>query len=448
MAIAALHRVHPAHLSRYDLGTGRAHVVRLQQDAWRPLITFDRRYTVCNAYNLALMAEVAYLGGEDGQALHRLFSTWYRDPDREAAQRTLSADPILARLRRRDAYHPRDLAFFYDQQTDTEGFGAVCRDHLLIAFRGTELTAELDLDKLRSMDRDVSTDLNVLFRRFGPDGLLVHEGFLLAFQSIQDQLFRFVDQYGGSRPRIILTGHSLGGAMATLAAAFLRTRVTPHVVLVTYGAPRVGNHAFAHYYTYEQPITVHRHVMHQDVVPQLPPGLGPPTHRSQRQGLRAALYTHHGWPIRLEHPPDSAPSSVHGITDHFMASYLEALTAMKKDALARHQRPDQAPRLRTRRDVERERTRRLIEEHQLQLQARRHDDALQRLPKDHEHYHEREAHRRAASELRVQARAKAAERAGLEQELTRYRWAGPSGYPPLVGSSYRRVLEDEWARHQ
>ncbi|PHH65070.1 hypothetical protein CDD81_3468 [Ophiocordyceps australis] len=47
-------------------------------------------------------------------------------------------------------------------------------------------------------------------------------------------------------PRIVLTGHSYGGAIATIAAAHLRAQ--GHVVdLFTYGSPRVGNRAFAQF---------------------------------------------------------------------------------------------------------------------------------------------------------------------------------------------------------
>ncbi len=46
------------------------------------------------------------------------------------------------------------------------------------------------------------------------------------------------------------TGHSLGGALATLAAHQMRTAALKHgfdrdLACYTFGAPRVGNHAFA-----------------------------------------------------------------------------------------------------------------------------------------------------------------------------------------------------------
>ena len=44
---------------------------------------------------------------------------------------------------------------------------------------------------------------------------------------------------------VALAGHSLGGALATLAAYDLATELgLPHVQCITFGAPRVGNSVF------------------------------------------------------------------------------------------------------------------------------------------------------------------------------------------------------------
>jgi len=53
---------------------------------------------------------------------------------------------------------------------------------------------------------------------------------------------------------IIITGHSLGAAIATLAAPdihrFLEENQLPHRIIAihTFGSPRVGNKAFVEYY--------------------------------------------------------------------------------------------------------------------------------------------------------------------------------------------------------
>ena len=54
--------------------------------------------------------------------------------------------------------------------------------------------------------------------------------------------------------QVYLTGHSLGGALASLAAydvaaALKACPQRTHVLCYSFGSPRVGNHAFAHAYT-------------------------------------------------------------------------------------------------------------------------------------------------------------------------------------------------------
>jgi alpha-beta hydrolase superfamily lysophospholipase len=61
---------------------------------------------------------------------------------------------------------------------------------------------------------------------------------------------------------LFLTGHSLGGALATLAASRWPARAC-----YTFGAPRVGDGAFAR--TLRAPL--YRVVNGQDVVPRVPP---------------------------------------------------------------------------------------------------------------------------------------------------------------------------------
>jgi predicted lipase len=56
-----------------------------------------------------------------------------------------------------------------------------------------------------------------------------------------------LQQYGASS--VVLTGHSLGAALALLDAVYLPLHLPPNtrVRMVGYGMPRVGNQAFANY---------------------------------------------------------------------------------------------------------------------------------------------------------------------------------------------------------
>ncbi len=81
----------------------------------------------------------------------------------------------------------------------------------------------------------------------------VHNGFFHYYNNIKAKLDETVDAVSrNSAPglKIVVTGHSLGGAVATLYAAHILQRwhkYKGNVQLVTYGSPRVGNKAFVKY---------------------------------------------------------------------------------------------------------------------------------------------------------------------------------------------------------
>jgi hypothetical protein len=78
----------------------------------------------------------------------------------------------------------------------------------------------------------------------------------------------------GDKIHVTATGHSLGGALATLTAwdAAAHEALAGVVVrAVTFGAPRVGNQAFCDELVGPRGVKVHRVIVDRDVVPSLPP---------------------------------------------------------------------------------------------------------------------------------------------------------------------------------
>lgn len=69
--------------------------------------------------------------------------------------------------------------------------------------------------------------------------------------------------------KIVFTGHSLGGAVATVAAAKAR-KLGYAADLYVYGSPRIGNEAFARFVT-DQPGRNYRVTHTTDPVPRIPP---------------------------------------------------------------------------------------------------------------------------------------------------------------------------------
>jgi len=94
-------------------------------------------------------------------------------------------------------------------------------------------------------------------------GAKVHAGFLAAWRAIEAPIGEWL---AATKPkRLIFTGHSLGAAMATIAAAG-----RPQAELVTFGSPLVGDWGFASLLAETK---VRRYVDCTDLVTAVPPPL-------------------------------------------------------------------------------------------------------------------------------------------------------------------------------
>ncbi|RSL38138.1 hypothetical protein CEP53_015139 [Fusarium sp. AF-6] len=99
----------------------------------------------------------------------------------------------------------------------------------------------------------------------------VHTGFRNAWEEIAQRARDAVAKARAANPsyKVIATGHSLGGAVATLGAADLRSKGTP-VDIYSFGAPRVGNAELSAFITAQAGFEFR--VTHgRDPVPRLPP---------------------------------------------------------------------------------------------------------------------------------------------------------------------------------
>lgn len=130
-------------------------------------------------------------------------------------------------------------------------FGAVKADGTaVVVFRGTQP---------KNLG-NVLDDIQFWPRRWIGSGR-VHRGFLRAYDSLREPIDAWLDEVKPAR--LIVTGHSLGAAMATLMAAR-----HPAAELATFGSPRVGGRDFAAQFAGR---TVRRYVDCYDFVTNLPP---------------------------------------------------------------------------------------------------------------------------------------------------------------------------------
>ncbi|KAJ7473546.1 alpha/beta-hydrolase [Mycena latifolia] len=104
-------------------------------------------------------------------------------------------------------------------------------------------------------------------------GIKVHSGFQATFERTADGLLAGVQAGLASTGvnKVVVTGHSLGAALATMTGAMIKSAVDPsvNVVVTTFGLPRGGNQAWADFLDSNVGVTF---VTNQnDPVPTVPP---------------------------------------------------------------------------------------------------------------------------------------------------------------------------------
>eukprot|EP00300_Choanocystis_sp_HF-7_P015995 c19258_g1_i1.p2 GENE.c19258_g1_i1~~c19258_g1_i1.p2 ORF type:complete len:312 (+),score=71.52 c19258_g1_i1:31-936(+) len=110
-----------------------------------------------------------------------------------------------------------------------------------------------------------------------PPGVKVHRGFYNAYKKIgidvEQDVGALVDQF--PTYHVYVTGHSLGGALANFGAIDVSLN-RPHVPvnLYTFGAPRIGNEAYAQWFDSQIENSI-RMTNDSDIVPHLPPKTWP-----------------------------------------------------------------------------------------------------------------------------------------------------------------------------
>jgi len=191
-----------------------------------------------NALALVRLAALAYPErGESERA--------YRDRLDHCAHRIVHPEILLRHFAARD--------------TDTQGFVAATPDAIVVAFRGSREPLDFLTDvKFRKVESELI-------------GGRVHRGFLRAFESVEVEVIHLVQSLRRRLDQpLFLTGHSLGAALATLAAPALARIHEALPFVYTFGSPRVGDGAFAEQFDELLGPRAFRFVNNEDPVPRLP----------------------------------------------------------------------------------------------------------------------------------------------------------------------------------
>ncbi|KAJ9137151.1 feruloyl esterase A precursor [Pleurostoma richardsiae] len=202
-----------------------------------------------------------------------------------AAQKTAVDSAVLADLYRYAAFSSAAYSsnctvppfgtaveqYINDAGTDTQA--TLFRDdqagEFILAFRGTSTVQ----DFLTDLDQDL---VACSAKGISCMGCTCSRGYLRQYMAVQDSVAAAIDTGMGSHLgySIVVTGHSMGGALASIGAASLKGQGAS-LVAYTYGQPRTGNTVYADYIDSQFPAasnaTTMTRVTHaNDGVPQIP----------------------------------------------------------------------------------------------------------------------------------------------------------------------------------
>ncbi|RDW56567.1 hypothetical protein BP6252_14095 [Coleophoma cylindrospora] len=132
---------------------------------------------------------------------------------------------------------PTNYAYLGYDQSEVQGFLAIdtANSLIVISYMGTtnfdNIVADCDL----------------------VSGCKLHQGFQYAWEDVQMYTMDAIKAATAAYPSyaVVVTGHSLGGGVATIAAAYIRAAGIP-ADIYSYGSPRVGNTEFVNFVDAQQ----------------------------------------------------------------------------------------------------------------------------------------------------------------------------------------------------
>ena len=249
---------------------------------------------------------------------HYLESAWRLAVLAEIAYRD---DPAACLLEFVDHY--RRLEVF--REAGAFGFVVSDEQNIVVALRGTDEAA------------DWITNLKTAqIRGYGG---AVHRGFADAFALLWPHIQSQFDELCDNHQTLWITGHSLGGALATILAAKLAAEGFEPYMTCTFGSPRVFSPKAASAYLPR----LYRFVNKGDLVPSVPPPLTLPWYRYSHTGSLSVVLDKerrqsvclHGrdqdyfsfWKWLFTPTGEILESLTQRLADHSMTTYIELIKA-------------------------------------------------------------------------------------------------------------------------
>ena len=169
-----------------------------------------------------------------------------------------------------------NFRYFNNRGRDTQAYIFRTDRFMVLAFRGSQ------------EPKDWLTNFTTQLRNFTiyQEGATVlssykgrvHTGFFLAWESIEQSVLAQIKRWeqelakqNKQLPPLYITGHSLGGALATMAAAACSDYGIELAGVYTFGQPRVGDRTFTRQLNLHIKGKIFRFVNNNDIVPHVPP---------------------------------------------------------------------------------------------------------------------------------------------------------------------------------
>lgn len=175
---------------------------------------------------------------------------------------------------------PHKFEVLFEEKLQTRVILASLPDRIIIAFRGTTTTANIITDLKVALDlvnnflpsREVETHPKNSIK--GWMRAKLHHGFALAYHEVADELLIRIEQLLSEERRpVYLTGHSLGGALATICSLDLIlsgiVSNANQLTVITFGSPKCGNKKWTAVYNMMLPSNWNIRI-ESDVVTKLP----------------------------------------------------------------------------------------------------------------------------------------------------------------------------------
>ncbi|CBJ80630.1 putative lipase protein [Xenorhabdus bovienii str. Jollieti] len=246
--------------------------------AWSLVLHHQKDYSLVNAYNLSLMSILTYSNDNSGHwgSVTHFFNKQLLDLSRSPYQvNDERFMPVVYDVPFSERY---TKVVYIDSKVQgntghTQLFYAANKQEIIVGWRGTEMTETQDLMTDGTFQPiELGSTANGVSSGFSEKGK-VHKGFWDAFHLITEikvsegndkkTVFEEIIKLTESK-KLFVCGHSLGGALALLHSAQLKSY---NPCLYTYGMPRLFTQSAVQELT---EIIHYRHVNENDFVPSVP----------------------------------------------------------------------------------------------------------------------------------------------------------------------------------